>query len=260
MLFFGISFLLVVGFFSFLLINPPVGYKPQGFVERRSRSSVGRDSRDRIIDEDLSPGEILRTAEFWRIWLLYFIGAGAGLMVIGNVAGMAKSSLGTNAFLAVAILAVGNAAGRVVAGMMADKIGRSRTLATIFGLQALFMFGAVSIFGAKSPNAFLLVTLATVIGFNYGANLALFPTITKDLWGMKHFGLNYGILFTAWGVGGFVMSKVSQMLLATTGSFSSAFWASGVLLLTGVGVIVIVPDQKEKMRREIARKLAVGAV
>jgi len=47
--------------------------------------------------------------------------------------------------------------------------------------------------------------VATLIGFNYGANLSLFPSFTKDLWGLKSFGVNYGILFTAWGVGGFAL-------------------------------------------------------
>ena len=43
-----------------------------------------------------------------------------------------------------------------------------------------------------------------LIGANYGANLSLFPSYTKDLWGLKTFGMNYGVLFTAWGVGGLV--------------------------------------------------------
>ena len=66
-------------------------------------------------------------------------------MVVGNVAGMAKQSLGENAFLAVAMLAVGNAAGRIGAGLLSDKIGRRTTLSCVFGLQAIFMLLAVNI-------------------------------------------------------------------------------------------------------------------
>ncbi|HIJ78651.1 MAG: OFA family MFS transporter [Desulfobulbaceae bacterium] len=256
MLFFGIAFMVVVSLFSLLLVNPPAGFTPKGFVDRRRSGDAHRQARTAIIDEDLSPGQILSTAVFWRVWFLYFIGAGAGLMVIGSVAGMAKSSMGANAFYAVAILAVGNAAGRIVAGIMADKIGRSHTLAGVFAMQALMMFGAVGIIGAASPSAILLVALATVIGFNYGANLALFPTFAKDLWGMKHFGINYGILFTAWGIGGFVMSKVSQMLRASTGSYANSFIAAGVMLMLGVGLILFMADEKDKKRRQIARELA----
>ncbi len=259
MLFFGIAFWLVVTLFSLLLQNPPEGYNPKGFIDRRACTAKGREARTMFEDVNFTPGEVLKTGDFWRVWFLYFIGAGAGLMVIGSVAGMAKSSMGANAFLVVAILAVGNAGGRVVAGYLADKVGRCRTLAGVFTLQAVMMFGAIPIIGSQSPSAILLVILTTVIGFNYGANLALFPTFTKDLWGMKHFGTNYGILFTSWGIGGFVMSKFSQALKASSGSFTSSFAMSGVLLVVGVCFIVFMRDEKEEMRREVSRELAAGA-
>ncbi len=60
----------------------------------------------------------------------------------------------------------------------------------------------------------VIVLVAALIGANYGANLALFPSFTKDLWGLKSFGMNYGVLFTAWGVGGLVLPRLQQMLTA----------------------------------------------
>ncbi|MGV1100115.1 L-lactate MFS transporter [Thiovibrio sp. JS02] len=255
MLFFGIAFLLVVSLLALFLVNPPEGFKPKGFIDRRACTAKHAAARSLFEDVNLTPREMLGTADFWRVWFLYFIGAGAGLMVIGSVAGMAKSSLGANAFLAVAILAVGNAAGRIVAGNLADKVGRCRTLAGVFTLQAAMMFGAIPIIGAPQPNALLLVLIATLIGFNYGANLALFPTFAKDLWGMKHFGVNYGTLFTAWGLGGFVMSKFSQALNASTGSFTTSFATAGVFLVVGVCFIVFMRDEKEEKRRELAKGL-----
>ncbi|MFZ5774017.1 MAG: L-lactate MFS transporter [Thermodesulfobacteriota bacterium] len=255
MLFFGIAFLIVVSLLATRLVNPPEGFKPKGFVDRRGCTSQHRDSRNLFEDIDFTPSQILKTFAFWRVWLLYFIGAGSGLMVIGSIAGMAKSSLGANAFLAVAILAVGNAAGRVVAGVLADQWGRCRTMAGMFGLQALMMFAAVPVISSAQPNALLLVGVATMIGFNYGANLSLFPTITKDLWGMKHFGVNYGTLFTAWGLGGFVMSKFSQALSANSGSFASSFTSAGVLLLIALCIVIFMRDQKEKLRRVVGKEL-----
>lgn len=258
MLFFGIAFFLVVSLFAQFLVNPPAGYKPKGFIDRRNCTVKNQATRTLFDDVNLSPMEVLRTADFWRVWFLYFIGAGAGLMVIGSVAGMAKSSMGANAFLVVAILAVGNAAGRVVAGHLADKVGRCRTLAGVFTLQAVMMFGAIPIIGAQAAHAVLLVALTTVIGFNYGANLALFPTFAKDLWGMKHFGMNYGMLFTSWGIGGFVMSKFSQALKASSDSFTSSFAMAGVLLVVGVCFIVFMRDEKDARRQEVARELAAS--
>jgi nitrate/nitrite transporter NarK len=256
MLFFGISFFAVVSLLAAFLRNPPEGYVPPGFVERRCETA-GKDDRATFQNVDARPQDIIKSPAFWALWTLYFIGAGAGLMVIGSVAGMAKAGLGEKAFLAVAIMAVGNAGGRIAAGFLSDRIGRKRTLRMMFSFQALLMFIAVPIIGSASAGALLPVLLATFIGFNYGANLALFPSFTKDFWGMKNFGMNYGIIFTAWGVGGFVMSRVSQSLLAKSGSFTDSFIVAGGLLIAGVACTYLIRNRKDEIRRELKLRLAV---
>jgi nitrate/nitrite transporter NarK len=75
--------------------------------------------------------------------------------------------------------------------------------------------------------------LATFIGFNYGTNLSLFPSFAKDQWGLKNFGMNYGLLFSAWGIGAFVLVRLAEMLKASTGSFTSSFLTAGVMLTAG---------------------------
>ena len=172
-------------------------------------------------------------------------------MVIGSVAGMAKKSMGEAAFAVVAIMAIGNAGGRVIAGILSDRIGRSATLMLMLLFQALLMFACIPVMGSASASAFVLVMLATLIGFNYGTNLSLFPSLTKDFWGLKNFGLNYGVVFTAWGVGGFVMSRISQMLKASSGSFTSSFIFAGVLLAIGA-VLTLSLKTAEKSNMELA--------
>jgi MFS transporter, OFA family, oxalate/formate antiporter len=226
MMIFGIAFLIVVCVLSMFLANPPKGYVPVG-------SSAAAKAKAPAAENNVAPMQMLRSGSFWKLWFIYFIGAGAGLMIIGNVAGMAKQSLGEAAFIAVAIMAIGNAGGRVVAGILSDKIGRSNTLLIMLVLQALMMAACIPIVGSQNSSAVLLVLLATFIGFNYGTNLSLFPSFSKDMWGLKNFGINYGLLFTAWGVGGFVMSRLSQMVMAATGSFASSFMIAGTLLVIG---------------------------
>ncbi|MCL4789922.1 MAG: MFS transporter, partial [Verrucomicrobia bacterium] len=180
-------------------------------------------------------------------WVIYFIGAGAGLMVISSVSGMAKKSMGELAFVAVAVMAVGNAGGRVVAGILSDRIGRRWTLMIVLAFQALLMFAAIPVTESKDMAALIIVLVATLIGFNYGANLSLFPSLTKDLWGLKNFGMNYGVLFTAWGVGGLVLSRLQQMLTASSGgSYHSSFVAAGVLLLAGAALTFLIRPPKPK--------------
>jgi len=259
MMVFGLAFFLAVSVLSLFLVNPPANYAPPGFVERRGRSTGGKNLREQFKDRNVSPLKMIREPAFWLLWFLYFIGAGAGLMVIGSVAGMAKASLGANAFLAVGILAIGNAGGRIAAGTLSDKIGRKRTLFAIFLLQALLMFVAVPIIGAATATALLILVLATLIGFNYGANLALFPSFSKDLWGLKNFGVNYGVLFTAWGFGGLVMGRASETLMARTGSFAASFVTAGMLLLIGTGIIIFMKDRKDELRRQNRRSAGNAA-
>jgi MFS family permease len=256
MLFFGIAFFIVVSLMSLMLIRPPEGYVPEGFVERRVENKGEDRSKNAFEDPDVSPVEMLKTPIFWMLWILYFIGAGAGLMVIGSIAGMAKASMGSSAFLAVAILALGNAGGRVAAGILSDKIGRKKTLSAIFSFQALLMFVSALVIGSGGSSPLLLVLLSTFIGFNYGANLSLFPSFTKDLWGMRNFGVNYGIIFTAWGIGGFVMSRVSQSLFAQSSTFTGAFVVAGLLLSAGVLTTFFIKDRKDEMRGQVRMKLA----
>lgn len=249
MLIFGVAFLLVVSALAMLLFTPPPGYVPAGLFERRG----DRKGRSQFKNKDAAPFEIIKSPMFWILWTLFFIGAGAGLMVIGNLAGMARSSMGENAFLAVAILAVGNAGGRICAGLLSDRIGRKRTLIAMFAFQAMLMFLSVPVTEPGASSPIVLVLIATFIGFNYGANLALFPSYTKDLWGMRNFGVNYGALFTSWGVGGLVMSRMSQTLMAESGSFRLSFITAGALLVIGMAVSLLIKDEKDELRRSIKR-------
>ncbi|BDV43570.1 MFS transporter [Geotalea uraniireducens] len=253
MLILATAFAVVVCGLSFLLVNPPAGYVP---AETAAAATTAKAAPAKPA-VNATASEMLRSGKFYILWITYFIGAGAGLMVIGSVAGIAKKSMGAMAFLAVAIMALGNAGGRVVAGILSDKIGRTATLMIMFIFQACLMFAAIGIVGAGEPNAVLVVLLATFIGFNYGANLSLFPSFSKDYWGLKNYGLNYGILFTAWGVGGFVMGRASEMLNNQTGSFRASFLLAGGMLIAGaVMTLALRPARKSAPATEVTGEAA----
>jgi OFA family oxalate/formate antiporter-like MFS transporter len=237
MLFFGIAFLVVVCGLSLFLVNPPAGFVPQAAAPKAGQQAAAPKPQ-----VDAKPSEMMKTRAFYIIWLIYFIGAGAGLMIIGSVAGMAQKSMGNLAFLAVALLAVGNAGGRIIAGMISDKIGRRATLLIMLTIQGILML--IAIFIVRAQSALLLVLLATFLGFNYGTNLSLFPSLTKDNWGLKNFGINYGLVFTAWGVGGLVMGALSQRLYASFGTYTSSFITAAVLLFVGAILTFMLKPKK----------------
>ena len=225
MMYFGIGFVAVTCFFGLFLANPPAGYVADPHAAQSVAKSAATD--------DKSPSQILKTAKFYSLWTCFFIGAGAGLMVIGSAKGLAKASMGEMAFLVVAIMSVGNAAGRIVAGVVSDKISRANTLVIMLVFQASLMFLAIPVIDGSYSNPLAMPLLVTFMVFNYGTNLSLFPSFAKDLWGARHFGMNYGILFSAWGVGAFALVRVAEMLKVKTGGFTMSFAAAGAMLVVG---------------------------
>ena len=245
MMFLGIGFTAVVCGLSFVLANPPQGFVPAEPAELGPLAKLNASKP--VVNATVS--EMLRNYKFYVLWVAFFIGSGAGLMVIGSVAGLAKKSMGPMAFVAVAIMAIGNAGGRVVAGVLSDNIGRRATLFIMLSFQAVMMFIAMAV--VNTGSAVLLVLLASFIGFNYGSNLCLFPSFAKDYWGTKNYGLNYGALFTAWGVGGFVMGKVSEMINAQPGGLGKSFMLAGFLLVGGAALTIFLAELKPVSDAEV---------
>jgi MFS family permease len=214
----GVAFLVVATGFSQLIRNPA----PGSAAPKAATAGAGRGGGD------LGWRDVIRTPAFWMLWIQYACAATAGLMIIGHMAKIvAVQSANTIqiGFVFVALLAAFNAGGRVIAGVISDYIGRAVTIALVCVTQALVMF---FFSGFSTVPGFVLG--AAVVGFSYGACLSLFPATAADYWGTKNMGLNYGILFTAWGVGGVVGPTLAGRIADATGSYAGAYNIAGSLV------------------------------
>lgn len=225
MMIFGLAFFVIVVSLAQLLRNPPEGYVPFD-AKADIRPTTTAAAKPPV---DMEWHQMIRTTNFWMLWTMYAFGAAAGLMVIGSAASMSKAALGPAAFVAVVVLSAGNAGGRVLAGVVSDIIGRQLTLFFAFLMQA----GLVLIPVFYGDDSIALLFAVTMIGACYGANLALFPSATKDHFGMKSFGLNYGVMFTAWGVGGLILPRIAGMAKDITGKEDLAFYIASGLMVCG---------------------------
>jgi nitrate/nitrite transporter NarK len=179
---------------------------------------------------------------------MYACGAGAGLMIISICKKInAKAGVGV---LAVVALAIGNGGGRIVAGALSDKLGRRRTMLLYFVAQAIVIVALAMVGGKDVPPALAMIVLSMLVGANYGSNLALFPSATKAYYGLKNFGMNYGLVFTAWGIGGFILAQFAarvydgKIVADWAGSYNFAFYTSAaLLLLAGVMTFIVKPPQ-----------------
>ncbi len=227
----GVAFLVVVSGLAQFLKVPPAGYVPPGTPPRPAGGGAAG-------KENYRPWEMLRTWQFYVLWFMYACGAGAGLMIISMIAKIASVQAGLElGFVLVAVLAIGNGVGRIVAGMVSDKIGRTATMVICFVLQAVaILLLSQTTLGSPLANPVVLAVVSALVGANYGANMALFPSLTKDYYGLKNLGVNYGLMFTSWGFGGFLLSQLAGEVYDQTGSFNFAYYCSAVLLAVAAAV------------------------
>jgi OFA family oxalate/formate antiporter-like MFS transporter len=250
----GIAMAIMVVAAAFCLKIPPAGYKPAGWNPPAPPSGAGAPKAYR----DFTYEETKKSPQFWLLWVAYFCGSFAGLMVIGLIAKhgidamtlayKAKEGLDAATLLppeeakkiamaasgAPAMLAIFNAAVRIMVGPLADKIGTKAIFVTLFILQVaamLMLFPA----GSTAP---MLAAVAGLIGWNYGAMFTLFPATLLSYYGPTAQGSNYGLLFTAWGVAGFCGPYFGGKLQAMTGSFFIPFVVSAVVLAVAVVILM----------------------
>ncbi len=233
----GIAFLVIVVILAQFMKNPPPGYKPPVPGANPKAGSAPKPAAKTV---DYEWHEMLRTPQFYLLWIMFMFAAGAGLMIIGKLAKIVDLQAGIKAgFVFVAFLAVGNAGGRIVAGVLSDKIGRTWTMFIVFIFQAILMF---LLRGLDTYGTLFLASI--LIGFNYGANLSVFPSAVKDYFGLKNFGFNYGWVFTAWGAGGILGPLLSGWIYDSYKNFNHAYLiASACLILAAVLTFVTRPPK-----------------
>jgi OFA family oxalate/formate antiporter-like MFS transporter len=232
----GGAFGLVVVVLAQLLVNPPADIAAEIHAADAPAAAAASGA-------DYGWREMVGTSTFKVLWVMYAFASFAGLMIIGHMAKIAGGALpGVDlGFVLVAVLAVGNASGRVIAGTVSDRIGRTPTMIAVFVLQAIMM-GVLAV-AASAP---LLLVAAALIGFAYGANLAVFPSATAAYFGRANLGVNYGIVFTAWGVGGVFGSMTAGAIFDATHSYLPSFGIAALLCLAAAGLTFVLRAPGER--------------
>lgn len=236
----------IVAIGASLLRNPPEGYRPPSARTAAAAATAAA----AVVDADWRA--MLATGRFWLLWAMFAGSATAGLMTIGVVkaaVGAVESISEGQAALAGSILSILNALGRVFWGGVSDRIGRRTAMTTMFAIQAVTMLVLAPGLRLGAGAAFLLVGL---IGLNFGGNFALFPSATADAFGTKNLGVNYGLVFTAYGIGGTIGPMIAAYYKDKVGEFGPAFVIAGVL----VGFAALASGLLGGTRRPVAQEPA----
>jgi len=245
---YGVAFAIMVIIGGLWMKFPSEGWIPVGFKGDAFKRSGGT-----CEEWEFSCKEMFFTPQFYLIFLTFVFSAGAGLMSIGLMKlypmealmnnGLSEVEASAIAGTAMAVFfALANGLGRIVWGIVSDKIGRKKSIIIMTATQGII----VILFTYMAGNEILLYLGATLIGFNFGGNFALFPSYTADTFGAKSVGMNYPFVFLAYGLGG-LLGPILGGKLGDTGNFSLAFTISGVAVLIGTVLTIMVKQAtKEK--------------
>lgn len=218
-------FVVVITAGALLLRNPPPGWIPDGW-QPGAAGGAGR-----IAAREFTQRETLGSPSFWLLWLAFACASSCGLMVISSLKdfGVREGGLSeAEAEGALGLLAIFNALGRIVWGSVSQRLTPRRTLVVVSLLQALMVVSLIEL-GSK---VWTLEVAACWVGFHFGGNLALFPLLTAEYFGTKNLGANYGLVFTAYGVGGVLGPILAGQVWDTVHSYRWAFFpaAAGCLV------------------------------
>jgi OFA family oxalate/formate antiporter-like MFS transporter len=241
---YGIVFFVLVAVGGIWMVFPPEGWKPPGWTPPPPKAGQVSHGTNFVA------GQMLTTPQFYMIVVTFIFSAGAGLMTIGlmklfpkealQAGGMAEAEASAVAGTAMAVFfSLANGFGRIAWGSLSDKLGRKMSVIVMCATQGVFVIAFTKMAGTPA----LLYVGAVLIGFNFGGNFALFPTITADTFGAKNIAQLYPLVFLAYGVGG-IGGPILGGHLGDMGNFPMAFTICGILCLVAAGVTACVKPPK----------------
>jgi OFA family oxalate/formate antiporter-like MFS transporter len=248
---YGVLFAVFVGIGSIWMRMPPSGWQPPGYQPPARSAGAG--------GEEFSPSEMLSTPQFYLIFFTFAVSAGAGLMSIGLMKLYPMDALQANGYTALqasaiagtamaVFFSIANGIGRIVWGILSDRLGRKKSVMLMAGSQGLVLL----LFSAMAGHEYLLYLGATLIGFNFGGNFALFPALTADEFGNRSVGTNYPLVFLSYGVGGIVFPILGG-LLGDLGDFPLAFSICGAACLLGaLATALVFPPHREETHQSFS--------
>ncbi|MGQ9582069.1 MAG: L-lactate MFS transporter [Thermoplasmatota archaeon] len=232
----GAAFMVVLSALSLLMRFPPAGWRPAGWEPRAAASGA----------RDLSTAGMLRTGSFYALWFCFIVGSLAGLMAIGISKTIGTDYVGlesATATLAVSLFALPNGAGRPIFGWLTDRLTPRYAAVASF---ALVVAGAAVMIPAREGSGLpegarlaLFLTGFSCLWMTLGGWLAIAPTATTAFFGMRNQPDNYGVVFSAYGIGAIAGNLLSGYVRDELRNYLFIFYPIIALALVGVVVALV---------------------
>lgn len=206
--------LIIIGVSAGLCMkNPPKDFVPKDYIPPK------KSARHQESEDSLTLKQSLFSKKFVGMWLVFFLNISAGIMFIGlqspmiqdllslKDATMSTGSLAMAGATLIAISSLFNGLGRFIWGGLSDKIGRIQVFRLILGSQIL-----VFILMMLTSSPWLFGALVCYVLLCYGGGFGAMPSYVLDVFHAKLMPVVYGVILTAWAIGGIVGPQIGAFI------------------------------------------------
>jgi len=210
-------------------------------------------SQTESVSRDFTLGEAMKHSQFWMLAAMFLTVCMSGLYVIGVAKDIGENyvhlSMATAA-AAVAIIAMGNLGGRLVLGVLSDRIARVRVISIalftcLLGVSAL-------LFGPATATTFYFAVAC--IAFCFGGTITVYPSLVSDFFGLNNLTKNYGFIYLNFGIGSFIGSVVASLF----GGFAATFYLMMGLLVVSLAISFTIKAPTHQPQQLNAEPLAAN--
>ena len=235
----GIAFTVIILAISTALKMPPTGWTPAGFAAARSGTGVN------------SPiALMMKSPAFYGLWVCYTIGTLVGLGAIGISSPVAQEIIKLDAGTAaatVSLFAIFNGMGRPMFGWITDRF---KPKYAAIANYILILIASIMMTQAGEGQVATYIIAFCLFWLSLGGWLAIAPTATLTLFDPTDYAKNYGIVYTAYGVGAFFGTIAAGKIRDTFGSYTNAFYITAILAVVGIITAVFALKQAVKIAAE----------
>ncbi|NJR25902.1 MAG: OFA family MFS transporter [Richelia sp. CSU_2_1] len=224
----GIAFTVIILAIALTMKLPPKGWQPRRKIAvSRSLLTLGY------------PRYILRSQSFYGLWICYAIGTLVGLSAIGISSSVGEEIIDINPTVAagsVSLFALFNGVSRPLFGWLSDRF-KPHYVAILS--YVLILIACVLMMNARTGQVATYLIAFCLFWFCLGGWLAMAPTITLRFFNPDQYAQNYGIVFTAYGVGALIGTLVTGRIRDLFGTYNYVFYPMAFLAIIGIVVACV---------------------
>jgi OFA family oxalate/formate antiporter-like MFS transporter len=230
-----------------------LGFHPDGLKKGRGpQASAITPSPEAKKDRGLK--EIMKTGPFWALFVFPSLAVtGVYVVLVHNVRFLVDQRMDPmKAALIFAMTGVVSSVFRIFWGWLSDRIGRETTytlgmISICMGVSSLLLINVTG-------SAGFVYTFVAFFGIGWGVTAPMFMAAAADLFRGKVFGLVYGIVEGAIGIGGAFGAWVAGAIFDRTQSYQWAFFLALVVFSLSGAFMWLAAPRKARLEKPGGQK------